>query len=185
MDKKSLRKALLTKRNLIKDKDKKDLSIYLSVIQYIDKDILIYFSKKNEIDTTGIIQFAFDFGYRVYIPKVENQSMTFYEITSFDDVTLGKYNIMEPTSNITPSDIDNTICITPGIAYDKNHNRLGYGGGFYDRFLANYHGKTIGLCYDELLEDSIPTEETDIPVDMIITNKKILMKESSRQEMHR
>lgn len=174
MNKKELRIKLITKRNSIKNKDKKDLSIYLSVIEKIDKDILIYYSKKNEIDTTSIITFALDFGYRVYIPKIIDNQMYFYEIKSLNNVKKGIYNIMEPVSNITPPNIDNTICIIPGISYDKNYNRLGYGGGYYDRFLKNYHGIKIGLCYDELLIDKIPTEKTDIPVDIIITNKKVL-----------
>lgn len=178
MDKKLLRKNLLTKRNLIKDKNKKDLSIYLGIIEKIDKDILIYCSKPNEIDTTPIIQFAFDFGYRVYVPRVNGKEMNFFEITSFKDLQKGAFNVMEPTGNITPPNLDNTICITPGIAFDKNYNRLGYGGGYYDRFLQNYNGLKIGLCYDELLVDALPNEDTDIPVDIIITNKKNLIKES-------
>lgn len=177
MNKDVLRKKLITKRNSIKERNIKDLEIYSKIIELIDKDILIYYSKKNEVNTIPIMEFAFHFGYRVYIPKCINNTMEFYEITNINDVEKGSYNIMEPISTIKPNDINNTICIIPGLGFDNSFNRIGYGGGYYDKFLSNYKGIKIGICYDELLIDNIPTEKTDIKMDIIVTNKKVLKKE--------
>ena len=80
------------------------------------------------------------------------------------------FGILEPKTNEVVNKFDNSICIIPGIAFDKENNRLGYGKGFYDRFLENYKGIKIGLTYRECICDKIDTDENDVKMDKIITD---------------
>ena len=90
---------------------------------------------------------------------------------SLNDLREGMYGIREPDEALPCSEItENTVCIVPGLAFTPDGGRLGYGGGYYDRFLSDYSGTSIGLCYSELLFDSLPSEEYDIAVDIIITD---------------
>lgn len=172
MNKKETRIALKETRNNIHDKNKKDHDIFLNLQKYLKKNVLIYYSTKSEIDTKEIIQYILNNNHEVYLPKCINSTLEFYPIKSINDVTKGKYNIMEPINNNKLENFDNTICIIPGLGFDKNKNRIGYGGGYYDHFLENYPGLKIGLTYEETLLNNIPTEKTDIKMDIIITNKK-------------
>ena len=99
-------------------------------------------------------------------------NMSFYYINSFDDLITGSFGIREP--DITKCKIavpdDNTLIIVPGLSFDRFGYRLGYGKGYYDKFLSKHKIKTIGLCYKECLVEKIDTDKFDYKIDEVITD---------------
>jgi len=148
---------------------------------YSDATIIyVYLAYNQEIDTRYIIERAWNDGKRVAVPKVlSEERMEFYEITSFDDIELGYCDIPEPSGNTSIVDEKEVLMIMPGLAFDKNRNRVGYGGGFYDRYLERYEEKgtkffKVSLAYDFQIFDEIDIEEHDKKVDAIITKSLVI-----------
>ncbi|MEW9500422.1 5-formyltetrahydrofolate cyclo-ligase [Jeotgalibacillus marinus] len=128
-------------------------------------------SRFPEVDTHKIIERAWDEGKKVVVPRCipQNHHMEFYEIHSFNDVEESFFGLLEPLESlakISPNDID--LMIVPGLLYSKNGYRIGFGGGYYDRYLAHYSGVTLSLCFDEQLVENVPTDTFDIAVHHII-----------------
>lgn len=180
--KSTLRKELLQKRKSITDKVLKDNAVFDNLVAlqaFYDADtVLFYASLEDEISTDEAILFALEKGKRVALPLCidKDGSMCFCYISSLDDLVCGSFNVREPDiskcERYYPCDnSDNVICIVPAIAYDKNGYRLGYGKGYYDRFLAANDVYSIGLCYSDLVVDNLPINEYDIAVDLIVTEK--------------
>lgn len=135
--------------------------------------IFIFVSYKSEVDTQNIIKFSLSSKKRVCVPKVVGPGiMKAVEIKKIEDLVHGKFNILEPknTDSIELQDID--LCFVPGAVFDKFGGRIGYGGGYYDRFLKNLRQDsiTVGLCYDFQVVCKVPMEKHDLRVDKIITN---------------
>lgn len=141
--------------------------------QYSEADlILTYVSVGDEPDTLGIIHAAFANGKKVAVPKCEEKGrMDFYVIKSTDDLKKGKYGLSEPdTAKCKKAEIsEKTLCVVPALCFDAKGYRLGRGGGFYDRFLKEFKGKSVGLCYNSFLRLSLPKDDFDVPVDIIAT----------------
>lgn len=139
--------------------------------------ILTYCSTPIEVDTRMIIQAALDDGKRVACPRCIDSTryMDFYYINSLEDLKPGSFGVLEPEENKTTlyKGADRPICIVPGLAFDHWGYRLGYGKGYYDRFLADYRGWTVGLCYSACIEYKLPHGRFDRPVDRLITEKFI------------
>lgn len=137
--------------------------------------ILTYSSTSIEVDTSIIIQTALDDGKRVACPRCIDGTrlMNFYYINSLEDLLPGSFGVLEPIANEANlyTGADCPICIVPGLAFDHWGYRLGYGKGYYDRFLADYGGWTVGLCYGECIEYKLPHGRFDRPVDRLITEK--------------
>jgi 5-formyltetrahydrofolate cyclo-ligase len=158
-----------------------DNNIYTKVIQSNEykkaRCIFIYVSYKNEVDTHNIIKKALKEGKSVCVPKIISlkEGMKAVKITSFDELKESKYGMLEPDllidNVIEPEKID--LAYLPGVAFDLNGGRIGYGGGFYDRFL--YHiGKNvpkIALAYSFQIFDHVPMSEYDVYVDSVITDQ--------------
>ncbi|XCA84663.1 5-formyltetrahydrofolate cyclo-ligase [Exiguobacterium mexicanum] len=125
-----------------------------------------------EIDTRPLIRQAWQAGKSVFVPKVTKQGLTFHEIFSFDDLEPGVMGILEPTTPETDETID--LCIVPGRVFNRSGYRIGWGGGYYDRFLATYRGVTISLAYDVQLVTDLPIESHDIPVEYIVTEREMI-----------
>ena len=110
---------------------------------------------------------------RFYLPRVNGVNL---EILPYEDsrLELGSFHIEEPTGNETvdPSEIE--LIVVPAVAYDRHGNRLGRGKGFYDRLLATTKASKIGVGYDFQLVDSLPAEEHDVPMDIVITQSVVL-----------
>ena len=172
MNKQSLRNKYKEIRKNIKDKEKQDGIIFNRITnleEYKQNNlILIYVSLKDEVDTIKLIRYSFKQGKKVAVPKCEGEDITFYYINSLKDLGQGKFGILDPKTNEIVNDFANSICIIPGIAFDKQNNRIGYGKGFYDRFLKNYNGIKIGLTYKECICDKIDTDINDIKMDKVI-----------------
>lgn len=180
--KKALRKEMKEKRAFLNELDKfnKDNIIrnkFLSSNFYKNSiGIFIYVSLQKEVDTHGIIKQALKDKKRVFVPKVISlkQGMVAVEIKDFSCLKkCGKYKILEPVDfneNINKDDID--LAIVPGLAFDRKGDRIGYGGGFYDRFFVglNKNVPKIALAYDFQIIDYVPKSNHDICVDKIITD---------------
>lgn len=141
--------------------------------EYSKTDVIFtYVSLDPEPDTLGIIYAAFANGKKVAVPKCEGKgAMEFYFIKSQSDLVKGKFGISEPDTAKCKKAIptENSLCIVPGLSFDAKGYRLGRGGGYYDRFLKDFKGKTAGLCYNSFLKLSLPKESFDVPVDIIVT----------------
>lgn len=149
----------------------------LSLTEYQEADtILIYASCKNEVATQDIIKDALEHNKVVGVPKSYDEGiMKFYSIFDYGDLKPGRYNIPEPPEDIliTPQ---NALLIVPGVAFDIHKNRIGYGGGYYDRYMKQYPQlDTVGLAYDFQILDAIEVEETDRTVDFVITQRQIIV----------
>lgn len=180
-----IRKEIISKRDSltsqeISDKSKVIANKLISAYEYKNaENILIYASMRSEVITDGIIDDALKSGINVFCPKCidkDNGVMVFYKIDSLDDLKECYYGIREPeyTSDSEvfddTKDIDKTLVIVPGVAFDRCGNRIGYKGGYYDRFLSKYPLiKTIALAFELQMVDRIPADAHDIPVLQVIT----------------
>ena len=133
--------------------------------------VLIYCSQRDEPDTRGLIGWLLYTGRRVALPVCTGDGvMEFYCIRSMEELRPGAYGILEPTIRRKAKLTEKTLCIVPGLAFTKDGARLGKGGGYYDRYLAAHPGlRTMGLTYRCLLQEQIPCEVHDHPVDVVIT----------------
>ena len=134
--------------------------------------ILTYVSVSPEINTLGLINAAFANGKKVAVPLCTGgNNLKFYIIKSTDDLKKGKYGLSEPdTSKCKEAVItDKTLCVVPGLSFDAKGYRLGRGGGYYDRFLENFKGTSVGLCYASFLRLELPAQSFDKSVDIIVT----------------
>ena len=139
--------------------------------------ILTYVSTDTEVCTEKIIEYCFQNNIKIAVPRCnKNHNMNFYWYNSSTDFEISSYGIKEPIpgKNNLASFLENAVCIVPGLAFDYYGYRLGYGGGYYDRFLSEHKRlKTIGLCYSENMIDKLVTDKYDQPVDYIITEKTL------------
>ncbi|MBF0542274.1 MAG: 5-formyltetrahydrofolate cyclo-ligase [Nitrospirae bacterium] len=160
----------------------KDIEIakrILSLPQYQAAQTILFFASfRSEVDTFSLINNAFNTGIKVILPKVirDEKCLIISEINSLKDLQLSKMGILEPISpHVFPINEINLI-IMPGAAFDHKRNRLGYGGGYYDKLLAEMTKitQTIAIAYQEQIIPEVPVEPHDIKVDMIITDKEII-----------
>lgn len=185
-----LRKEILKRRNEISntERESRNFKILERLMQFNEitnaENICTYVSKSGEADTFSIIEMLISMGKAVYVPKsdIKSNIMTFYRIKSLSELSLGTFSVMEPvsTDNKYVDSSESDVCIVPALSFDKQGFRLGYGKGYYDRFLKDFQGIKIGICFEEFILDKLPKFETDIAVDMIISeSKKILCKGES------
>ncbi|WP_394232955.1 5-formyltetrahydrofolate cyclo-ligase [Niallia oryzisoli] len=135
----------------------------------------ITISNPPEVDTYQIIRKAWELKKTIVIPKClpKEKQMDFRILERFDQLESVYYSLLEPieeqTKRVDPNMID--LLIVPGLAFTEDGYRLGVGGGYYDRFLQNYHGKTLSLAFHVQMVKQLPTEPHDLPVERIITNE--------------
>jgi 5-formyltetrahydrofolate cyclo-ligase len=179
MDKKELRKIFLEKRKSIENKEEKSHEIFhkLKGLPIWKKAYIIntYVSIKDEVDTRFIIYHALIENKRVFCPVILGNDLKFGEITSINDLEKGPFGILQPKKihEIDYNLFD--IIIVPGIAFDIKGYRIGYGKGYYDRFLSKIKkGIKIGLTFDDLILNNLPKDPYDQKVDIIISEKKII-----------
>lgn len=134
--------------------------------------IYAYIDYNHEVSTRGIIEAAWKTGKQVAVPKVVGKDLIFYELRSFDQLEEGYYGILEPASGEIV-DWEKPLMIMPGVAFDSARHRVGYGGGFYDRFLEVHKIPTIAIAFDFQIMNEVPVEPTDILPDVVITEQKI------------
>jgi 5-formyltetrahydrofolate cyclo-ligase len=141
--------------------------------------VMIYLPMPGEVEVGPIALRGWQEGKTICAPKIswEQRHMIPMEIKSLETglVTV-RPHLLEPEGG-SPVPVEMLdLVVVPAMAYDRNGNRLGRGAGFYDRFLASskFHGKTIGLAFQEQLVDSLPVHDTDVPVDVLVTDEEIL-----------
>ncbi len=141
------------------------------------RQILTYVSTPIEVDTHRIIAQAFEDGKKVAVPRCvpDTRSMEFYYIESFDDLSPGSFGVLEPQANPEKlvQDYTGAMCIIPAFSYDFTGYRLGYGKGYYDRFLAGFSGHMIGICYSSCIRRFLPHGRFDRPVQLLVTENFI------------
>ena len=166
------------------EKRRMDTAIFERVIdleQYRRcKIVLAYASTADEIDTWALISAALRDGKTVALPRCVpgSRKMEFYRIDSLSELTQGSYGILEPPpdserliDNIASDGMKNTLCIVPAFCYDSEGYRLGYGGGYYDRFLQGYCGGAAGVAYSSCVVSQIPHGRFDCNVSLIVSEK--------------
>lgn len=139
--------------------------------------VLVYVSYNSEIGTFELINSLLDMKKTVAVPKCQNNGvMQFHKINSLNELSEGMYGIPEPNNNsIINSFSDKTVCIVPGLAFTVNGDRLGYGGGYYDRFLACQPDIfTVALAYEELITESLPVLPHDLKINAVATNERLV-----------
>ncbi|MCI1726676.1 MAG: 5-formyltetrahydrofolate cyclo-ligase [Lachnospiraceae bacterium] len=137
--------------------------------------IYTYVSFGREADTKNLIRDAWRHGKKVAVPKIHGDDLEFYYIESFGQLQEGYKGIPEP-SGCRKAEDEEAFVIMPGVAFDEQRNRLGYGKGYYDRFLEkNPKHKTAAMAFDfQVQEKELPHEKTDLKPDVIVTEKRII-----------
>lgn len=137
--------------------------------------IYAYIDCKKEVSTRQIIETAWKLGKKIAVPKVDGKKLIFYDLRSYDQLEEGGYHIPEPARGDIV-DWENALMIMPGVAFDKQKHRVGYGGGFYDRFLEIHTQLvTIAVAFDFQIFDRVPFEKTDILPGSIVTETTTLI----------
>ena len=128
-----------------------------------------YLPYNQEVRTIPILEQAIRDGKQVAVPKVYGEEMKFHYLADLSRVEIGYAGIPEPLGDEPVAEDTEALVLMPGLAFDKAGHRVGYGGGFYDKFLANEPGHpTVALCYDFQVLPHLDTEEFDVPVDLVI-----------------
>lgn len=154
---------------------------------YQEADVLLaYVSFRSEVDTYSLIRRALAEGKAVFAPKVLGRDMEFFRILSVDDLQKGYQGIWEPTGHLSYNDyisqfgsLQTLVCL-PGAAFDRNRHRIGYGGGFYDRYLSKMKDSPTGtaataaLAFDCQIFEEIPRETYDVCPAYIVTEREII-----------
>ena len=135
-------------------------------------------SKENEVDTRTLICTCLAQDKRVAVPVVMPGTKTLAHalIDGLDQLVVGPWGLAQPdpaAATWLPAEARIDLVVVPGLAFDRRGQRIGWGGGYYDRFLAQVQAVKIGLCYDELVLDCIPGEPHDVPVDMVVAETAI------------
>lgn len=145
--------------------------------------ILMYFPKPDEIDIRAVAEAALAAGKRIAFPRCnpEDHTMIFHFVSSLDELTPGSYNIMEPAPTLPEftremAETCNVACIVPAVVFDKKGFRIGYGGGYYDRYLAGFRGTKVGFAYRDFIVNSVPHGRFDLTVDVMITERGLYAK---------
>ena len=140
--------------------------------------LLGFYPLAQEPNILPVLERALALGKRCALPRChpEDCTMTFHLVTDLDALTEGYYGLREPSSKAPVlQDFSHALCLVPALSFDKHGYRIGYGKGYYDRFLCDFTGVCAGLCYTALLRDNLPRESTDLAVSMIITERGILL----------
>lgn len=175
LNKAELRKQLIAERKAISPQKKAEMDKVLfeniiSCPQFNSAELVLAFvSTEIEVDTHRLIQHCFDIGKPVAVPISGETELTFCTITDFSQLHKGKYGIFEPMPINIVTDFSDSICFVPALRYDENNYRIGYGKGYYDRFLADYSGLSAGLCYTSFIGE-VPVDKLDRSVDIVITD---------------
>lgn len=180
--KKLLRKVMLQKRKTLSDSEiaVKNSAITEKLLELEKVQsaelILPFVSARGEVGTREFISKCLEAGKTVAVPRcIDGSNMEFCVIHTFDDLEKGMYGIDEPKEYcevIRAEDAENSVLIVPALCFDANGYRLGYGKGYYDRFISRYKGYTVGVCYSEFITDDIPVDGYDRCVDIVITEEQ-------------
>lgn len=141
--------------------------------------VLLYAAMPDEIDISEIARLAYEKGKKVLFPRCDKKThtMQYHIVNSLDELKPDSYGICEPPAENPIYDVENetggAVCFVPGLVYDKAGYRLGYGKGFYDRYLSSFSGCTIGVVYSDYVLPEVPRGRFDMSVDILLTEKGV------------
>ncbi len=149
-----------------------DLDIFEQLKPYLDsaEAVFTYVSTEIEVDTHRLIAYCLERGIPVATPVSGDTELTFYYISRFEDLNTGRFGILEPKRDLIAVANECTLCVVPALCADGNGFRLGYGRGYYDRFLSDFHGTSVILCYESFRRD-VPRELHDIKANLTLFNR--------------
>ena len=137
--------------------------------------IYLYASLKQEVDTWGILEQLWIKKIPVALPRVEGKLLQFFFVDNRGALETGTYGILEPAKTCLPAQIPDAMVIIPGLVFSVSGDRIGYGGGYYDRYLAQYpKHPCVALAYPFQIKNSIATEKTDRRIQWIVTSDRII-----------
>lgn len=176
MDKKALRQKIKEQKRAMTEEEIVAASNHLAEQFFASKQyqnartIYGYLPYNQEVRTIPILQKALADGKKIAVPKVYGDTMRFIYLENFSGLEKSSFGIPEPISDEPVADDPTALVLMPGLAFDAEGHRIGYGGGFYDKFLMEEPGHpTIALCYGFQMLPTLETEEFDIPVDCVIS----------------
>lgn len=186
MNKNVLRKEMKEKRKALDEKKRMELSkqvlskLVASEVFQNSKNIFVFVSFGTELFTHDFIKNSISLGKNIYIPFIDEEKNIMYasKLNSFDDLELGYYNILaqpvEKINIVDPKLLD--LVLVPGLIFGENFYRIGYGGGYYDKFLSQegVTAKKIGICFDFQLVEYVDFEPHDVSLDEIITDMRTI-----------
>lgn len=137
---------------------------------YQQAEILFaYYPLGNEVSLLPLIEDALSSGKQIAFPKVEGEDMEFYQVRELTELEEGYYHVMEPVTE-TAVEGENVLVLTPGVVFDMDGNRIGYGKGFYDRYLGKHPGcVALGIAYESQIVESFEADMRDRKMDYIVT----------------
>ena len=163
------RKRAMTEEEIVERSNALAEKFYNSPAYQAASTIYGYLPYNQEVRTVPMLQRALDEGKRVAVPKVYGEEMRFIYLEDLTQVSKGYAGIPEPIADAPVAEDKQALVLMPGLAFDPQGHRIGYGGGFYDRFLAQEpHHPTLALCYEFQMQAHLDTEEFDIPVDTVL-----------------
>ena len=191
---KKIRQKLVEENQNQKEVEKKSLYAQENLLNLeklkASNNILLFVSYGNEIKTETLLEELLKSGKKVFLPRTEKDDMDFFQISNTESIEnqteIGDFGIVVPKKNLkmlSPKEIGKDFLILiPGLAFDKKGNRLGKGKGFYDKYLENVlqckskdnYPMLVGFCYDFQIVDEVPTEKSDIPVDYVVSETRII-----------
>lgn len=184
--KQQLRASALEKRNAIDPHhrtraEQRIRSSFLSLLCLRDADTLLtYYPRRSETDVLPLAALCRARGMRIAYPRCTEEKgiMHFHYVENEEaDLSPGSFGLLEPRPSLPrfdPDAVGKTICIVPGLLFDRNGGRLGYGGGYYDRFLSDFKGIRVGMTMSTFLSPTpLPRGRFDLPVHVLITEKGV------------
>lgn len=181
MNKKELREVMREKTERDEQRDREIIKNVMSLPEYsAAKNVFVYIGAGDEINTDFLVDDMLENGKDVYVPLCFGKGeMAAKKISSREELQEGMYGLLEPSASaegILPEEI--SLVIVPGVAFGRDFTRLGRGGGYYDRFLERASSATlVAPCREENLLETVPVDEHDCPVDVIVTKEEVLRKD--------
>ena len=181
--KKQIRQEIFARRRAVSDEQiledsRKIFETVRSLPEYRNASaVYAYMDCRHEVMTGEFIRSAWADGKTVAVPKVEGRDMEFFVIDDFSQLSEGYYGIQEPVSG-EAARAEDALMILPGVAFDRKRRRIGYGGGFYDRYLSVHRRhRTVAVAFEFQLMEEVPSEPTDILPEILVTERHVFRQE--------
>jgi len=178
LTKEEIREEIKRRRQLLPEEEREKRSSQivekLKTLLPQGADVLMFYAPfKGEVDLLPLAKWCLCQGKRVVFPRVLGKEILPLEVFSLSELSPGYRSILEPPYEPSRLVRELDIVFVPGVAFDLSCFRIGYGGGFYDRFLARWRiGAKIGICFDFQVVEAIPVDSHDVPMDLVVTEKR-------------